>query len=48
MCRDLLVDAERDLHLALDHVENPNEKFFIEQDISFLENMKKISTKSKK
>lgn len=48
MCRDLLVEAERDLHLALDHVENPNEKFFIEQDISFLENMKKISTKSKK
>ncbi len=45
MCRDLLSEAERDLNLALENVENPNERFFIEQDISFLENMKKISRK---
>ena len=48
MCRDLLSEAEKDLYLALDHVENPNERFFIEQDISFLENMKKISRKPKR
>ncbi len=47
MCRDLLSEAERDLNLALENVENPNERFFIEQDISFLENMKKISRKPK-
>jgi predicted HTH transcriptional regulator len=48
MCRELLGEAERDLNLALDHTENPNERFFIEQDISFLENMKKISRKPKR
>lgn len=45
MCRELLVDAERDLNKAFDYADNPNEKFFIEKDLSFLEKMKKISIK---
>ncbi|MEY4133872.1 MAG: hypothetical protein RL386_222 [Bacteroidota bacterium] len=45
MCRDILNEAESDLNLALEPIENPNERFFIEQDISFLENMKKISSR---
>jgi predicted HTH transcriptional regulator len=48
MCRDLLIEAERDLNLALEHVENPNERFFIEQDMSFLENMKRVSRKPRR
>jgi hypothetical protein len=48
MCRDLLSEAERDLNMALEHVENPNERFFIEQDMSFLENMKRISRKPRR
>jgi predicted HTH transcriptional regulator len=45
MCRQLLEEAERDLNKALDCADNPNEKFFIENDIKFLENMKKIYRK---
>ncbi|MDX2249393.1 MAG: ATP-binding protein [Bacteroidia bacterium] len=48
MCRELLSDAEQDLYAALERVENPNEKFFIEQDISFLENLKAVSKKTAK
>jgi hypothetical protein len=36
MCRELLVEAERDLNLALENAENTNKKFFIEKDINFL------------
>lgn len=35
--------AERDLNLALENAENPNEKFFIENDINFLNRIKNIS-----
>ena len=45
MCRQLLEEAERDLYLALENAENPNEKFFIENDINFLNRMKNISKK---
>lgn len=45
MCRELLVDAERDLNKAFEYAENPNEKLFIENDLRFLERMKKISRK---
>jgi len=45
MCRELLVDAERDLNKAFEYADNPNEKFFIENDLRFLEKMKKISIK---
>ncbi|WP_413174309.1 ATP-binding protein [Anabaena azotica] len=45
MCRELLEEAERDLNLALENAENPNEKFFIENDINFLNRMKQISKK---
>ena len=48
MCRDLLSEAERDLNRALDYADNPNERFFIEQDLGFLENMKKIANKPKR
>jgi ATP-dependent DNA helicase RecG len=44
-CRELLEEAERDLNLALENAENPNEKFFIENDIIFLNKMKQISKK---
>lgn len=45
MCRELLVDAERDLNKAFEYADNPNEKLFIENDLNFLEKMKKISIK---
>ncbi len=45
MCRELLGEAERDLNEALDAVENPSEKYFIEQHFNFLNKMKKISKK---
>jgi len=45
MCRELLEEAERDLNEALDAVENPSEKYFIEQHFNFLNKMKKISKK---
>jgi hypothetical protein len=41
----LLEEAERDLYLALENAENPSEKFFIENDINFLNRMKNISKK---
>jgi hypothetical protein len=45
LCRQLLEEAEKDLSRALDLVDNPSEKFFIESHISFLEKMKKASQK---
>lgn len=45
MCRQLLGEAEKDLSTALELVDNPNEKFFIESHINFLEKMKKIANK---
>ncbi len=45
MCQELLNEAERDLGRALENVENANEKLFVEQDIRFLENMKRMSQK---
>lgn len=45
MCRELLAEAERDLNLALDIVEVPSEKYFIEQHFNFLNKMKKTSKK---
>lgn len=46
MCRQYLNEAEKDLKDALDYAEDPNEKFFIEEnDIKFLEKMKEISKK---
>jgi hypothetical protein len=47
-CRELLAEAERDLNLALENVENPNEKFFIEKDINFLNELKDTSKKPSK
>lgn len=44
-CRELLSEAEKDLFKAMDNVDNPNEKHYIENDINFLNNMKKISKK---
>lgn len=45
MCREFLEEAERDLNKALEYADNPNEKFFIENDLRFLDKMKKISRK---
>lgn len=45
MCRQLIDEAERDLNKALEYADNPNEKFYIESDIEFLEKMKKVSRK---
>lgn len=45
MCRQLIDEAERDLTKALEYADNPNEKFFIENDIDFLERIKKIFRK---
>ena len=45
MCRDLLNEAERDLNLALNVVESPSEKYFIEQHLDFLDKMKITSKK---
>ena len=40
LCRQLIDEAERDLHVALENVENPYEKSFIENDIDFLNRLK--------
>ncbi len=45
MCRQMLEEAERDLNMALENVDNPNERFFIENDINFLNRLKQISKK---
>ncbi len=45
MCRQLLDEADMDLRLAINTSENPNEKYFIENSIKFLDTMKKISQK---
>ena len=45
MCRQLLGEAENDLSTALELVDNPNEKFFIESHISLLEKLKKTAQK---
>ncbi|KAA6320429.1 hypothetical protein EZS27_029802 [termite gut metagenome] len=45
MCRQFLEEAERDLNKASDYADDPNEKFFIENDMNFLERMKKNSAK---
>jgi predicted HTH transcriptional regulator len=46
MCRQYLIEAEKDLKDALNYAEDPNEKFFIEEnDIKFLEKMKEIAKK---
>ncbi len=48
MCRQLLEEAEQDLRKALQHAENPNEKFFIESDLNFLDRLKQSSRKPSK
>lgn len=45
MFRELLSEAEKDLNLALDVVEVPSEKYFIEQHFNFLNKMKETSKK---
>lgn len=45
MCRQLLEEAGKDLNLSLDNAENPNEKYFIEKDLEFLEKLKSTSRK---
>ncbi len=45
LCRQLLSEAEEDLLKALEFSDDPNEKFFIESHIDFLEKMKKTSQK---
>jgi predicted HTH transcriptional regulator len=46
MCRQYLVEADKDLKDALNYTDNPNEKFFIqENDMKFLEKMKEIAKK---
>jgi predicted HTH transcriptional regulator len=45
MCRQLLGEAEADLLKALEFSDNPNEKFFIEKDMVFLDKMKKMAQK---
>jgi len=45
MCRELLGEAERDLNIALDTVEIPSERYFIEQHFDFLNRMKETSKK---
>ncbi|MDR1370969.1 MAG: putative DNA binding domain-containing protein [Dysgonamonadaceae bacterium] len=47
MCRQYLNEAEENLNDALNYAEDPNEKFFIEEnDIKFLEKMKEIAKKT--
>lgn len=46
LCGQLLEAAERDLNLALENVENANEKFFIEKDINFLNELKQTYKKT--
>jgi predicted HTH transcriptional regulator len=46
LCEQLLEAAERDLNLALENVENANEKFFIEKDINFLNELKQTYKKT--
>lgn len=45
MCRQLIEEAERDLNKAWEYADNPNERFYIESDMNFLEKLKKISRK---
>jgi predicted HTH transcriptional regulator len=46
MCRQYLSEAEKDLNDALNYADDPNEKFFIEENgIKFLEKMKEIAKK---
>jgi len=45
MCRQYLEEAERDLNMALDHVDNSYERTFIENDINYLNSLKQISKK---
>lgn len=45
ICRQLIDEAERDLNMALEYVENPYEKSFIESDIDFLNKLKQIAKK---
>ncbi|MEZ4826109.1 MAG: ATP-binding protein [Bacteroidia bacterium] len=45
MYSELLMSAEKDLLTALDHADNPGEKFYIEQDLGFLQKMKSLSKK---
>ncbi|MFN9614579.1 MAG: ATP-binding protein [Dolichospermum sp.] len=46
LCEQLLEAAQRDLNLALENVENANEKFFIEKDINFLNELKQTYKKT--
>ena len=45
LCMQLLDEAEKDLLKALDYVDNPTGKSFIEGDIIFLEKMRKTAKK---
>jgi predicted HTH transcriptional regulator len=45
MCRQLLLEAERDLNMALDNSDHSTEKEFIQKDIEFLERMIRTSRK---
>lgn len=45
MCGELLEEAERDLNVELENAENPNELFFIEKNINFLNDLKQTSGK---
>jgi predicted HTH transcriptional regulator len=46
MCRQMLEEAENDLNIALENVDNYNERLFIESDIKFLNKMKQIAKKT--
>lgn len=45
MCKTLLIEAEKDLNLALNFSKIPNEKYFIEQHFDVLKEMKATLTK---
>ncbi|MFN9405722.1 MAG: hypothetical protein ACK579_12455, partial [Dolichospermum sp.] len=46
LCEQLLEAAQRDLNLALENVENPHEKNFIEKDFNFLNELKQTYKKT--
>jgi hypothetical protein len=46
MCRQMLEEAENDLNIALENVDNYNERLFIESDMKFLNKMKQIAKKT--
>ena len=46
MCRQLLLEAERDLNIAFETITNSSEKEIIQKDLEFLEKMKNNSRKS--